>query len=322
MMSGPYPLAIAVGLSIGAHVAAALYVESVSNMSGSEDRPRFASAPIALASLSDAFGQAPAVPLAATNPAYVSDDSAAPQVAASYQTLPVPHFTAASTVSAASLLATAGAALDHTISSVNVTAFQPLSDLSSAVAATDSSSYLPPAIPAGNPWLTSDHITPPINVNSIDVSDHSESSARSQPNSSISPSAASSVTAMHSYPTESPAVHSAQPLQSENSHAGVEDAMIQYFRAIHGALSEALRYPDHARSLRHQGQATIDITVARDGSLLRSSLHESSGYASLDTASLDAARRARFAPAPQDAKGTELRFLVPLQFRLDFGAGY
>ncbi len=100
------------------------------------------------------------------------------------------------------------------------------------------------------------------------------------------------------------------------------DAMASYLQGVHGALQSALRYPAAARGRNRQGQATLDITLSREGRLLKHRLYASSGHASLDDASLQAARKARFAPAPPDLPGESFRFRVPLRFRLDGGAGY
>lgn len=101
-----------------------------------------------------------------------------------------------------------------------------------------------------------------------------------------------------------------------------DDAMASYLQGVHGALQSALRYPAAARSRQQQGQATLDITLSREGLLLEHRLHASSGSANLDDASLRAARRAQFAPAPPDLEGESFRFRVPLRFHLDSSERY
>ncbi|WP_374467707.1 energy transducer TonB, partial [Ferrovibrio sp.] len=76
-------------------------------------------------------------------------------------------------------------------------------------------------------------------------------------------------------------------------------------------------YPRAARLRRQEGTPRIAITLDTSGRLLALTLTESSGFALLDEAALDMARRAAPFPPPQFPRGTDrATFIVPVQFAL------
>ncbi len=76
-------------------------------------------------------------------------------------------------------------------------------------------------------------------------------------------------------------------------------------------------YPRAARLRRQEGMPRIALTLDSSGRLLALTLVESSGFALLDEAALDMARRAAPFPPPQLPRGTErATFIVPVQFSL------
>ncbi len=76
-------------------------------------------------------------------------------------------------------------------------------------------------------------------------------------------------------------------------------------------------YPRAARLRRWEGMPRIAITLDNSGRLLALSLAESSGFALLDEAALDMARRAAPFPPPVLPRGTDrATYIVPVQFAL------
>jgi len=84
-------------------------------------------------------------------------------------------------------------------------------------------------------------------------------------------------------------------------------------------LAEVCRapaYPEDARRLGHEGEVTLRIDVARDGSVARLEVVASSGYAELDAAALDAVRVWRFEPARCGGRAVAHTVRLPLRFSL------
>lgn len=76
-------------------------------------------------------------------------------------------------------------------------------------------------------------------------------------------------------------------------------------------------YPRAARLRRQEGTPRIALTLDTSGRLLALALAESSGFALLDEAALDMARRAAPFPPPQFPRGMDRgTFIVPVQFAL------
>jgi|GEM_PF-6689655 len=76
-------------------------------------------------------------------------------------------------------------------------------------------------------------------------------------------------------------------------------------------------YPRRSARLGHEGTARVEVRVARDGAIHSTTLVASSGFAALDEAALDAARRARYAPAMRDDRAIESFIVLPFEFRLE-----
>lgn len=77
-------------------------------------------------------------------------------------------------------------------------------------------------------------------------------------------------------------------------------------------------YPRAARLRRWEGMPRIAITLDNSGRLLALALAESSGFALLDEAALDMARRAAPFPPPVLPRGTDrATYIVPVQFALE-----
>ncbi|MGO9308807.1 MAG: energy transducer TonB [Spirochaetia bacterium] len=75
-------------------------------------------------------------------------------------------------------------------------------------------------------------------------------------------------------------------------------------------------YPGSARRAGFEGLVKVAATVDATGAVTTTEVLVSSGHASLDTAALEAVRRALFAPALQGGKPVSSRIVIPIRFRL------
>jgi TonB family protein len=77
------------------------------------------------------------------------------------------------------------------------------------------------------------------------------------------------------------------------------------------------RYPASLYAQRIQGNVTLRIFIDRDGRIRPEStrVHESSGYASLDSAAVMGSQELRFAPAKQNGDSVAVSILFPVFFR-------
>ena len=75
-------------------------------------------------------------------------------------------------------------------------------------------------------------------------------------------------------------------------------------------------YPAAARERGEQGEVTVEIAVAADGTVSEATTAESSGFAALDDAAIKAVRRAKFLPAKADGRPIAGRVRLKLLFRL------
>ena len=83
---------------------------------------------------------------------------------------------------------------------------------------------------------------------------------------------------------------------------------------VEAAIARSKAYPPAAASRGVAGDRRIEVSVARDGRLLRARLVRSSGSPILDRAGLAAARQARLPAAPPGCPGESFRFEVALAF--------
>ena len=75
-------------------------------------------------------------------------------------------------------------------------------------------------------------------------------------------------------------------------------------------------YPPEAIHQGHQGTVFVRTTVDHDGSVCKVVIHSSPGYAELDSASVAAARTARFAFVWSHGRAVRSELLMPIEFRL------
>lgn len=79
----------------------------------------------------------------------------------------------------------------------------------------------------------------------------------------------------------------------------------------------APKYPAEAVRQRHEGTVLLAFTIGSDGSPLDIRVAQSSGFAELDAAALDAARQWRFRALGPDGHATTASTRVPVRFHLD-----
>ncbi|MFN4276855.1 MAG: energy transducer TonB [Ferrovibrio sp.] len=106
-----------------------------------------------------------------------------------------------------------------------------------------------------------------------------------------------------------------QPALAQQTLA--QQAMPPYAPILLDWLGRHRDYPRAARLRRQEGMPRIGITLDTSGRILALTLVESSGFALLDEAALDMARRAAPFPPPQLPRGTDrATFIVPVLFAL------
>jgi protein TonB len=75
-------------------------------------------------------------------------------------------------------------------------------------------------------------------------------------------------------------------------------------------------YPAAAKRLGQEGTVRVLVEIGTDGTVIRDEVYSSSGHLLLDSAALDAVKKARFLPALKDGRPVIARILVPIRFRL------
>jgi len=104
---------------------------------------------------------------------------------------------------------------------------------------------------------------------------------------------------------------SARAAQDEARRASL---MARWGAGLRARVDRRKSYP--AAAGRAAGTAVVALEVHRSGRLVAASLARSSGNAALDSAALDAVRRAGpFPQAPRELEGTSFRFNLPVDFR-------
>ncbi|RDD63028.1 energy transducer TonB [Ferruginivarius sediminum] len=86
--------------------------------------------------------------------------------------------------------------------------------------------------------------------------------------------------------------------------------------AAPAAGNPAPSYPTRARRRGWEGRVVLEVAVAADGTVKAVEVRESSGYAALDRAALDAVRGWRFSPASEDGTSVADKVSVPVRFAL------
>jgi len=76
-------------------------------------------------------------------------------------------------------------------------------------------------------------------------------------------------------------------------------------------------YPRIARRMKYHGTVILDVEVLSEGRAGAISIHQSSGYESLDSAALQTVQTWRFVPARRQGQAITKSFLVPIKFSLE-----
>ena len=128
--------------------------------------------------------------------------------------------------------------------------------------------------------------------------------------------------ALEQAPIPQPLPISQSESRNETARTGLQDlsleqAILSWQQELLLHLERHKRYPRQARFRRITGITEIHFTMNRNGMLISSRLHDSSGARILDEAALDMVRRAQPLPTPPPEIGdTQLSILVPVRFSL------
>jgi protein TonB len=107
----------------------------------------------------------------------------------------------------------------------------------------------------------------------------------------------------------------APPGPSNDSLTSADD-LRRWQQALAAHLERYKTYPRQARLLRQQGVVSINITIDQAGRVIAATLHQSSGSAALDAATLDLIQRAPPLPKPPIAAQGTMNAVVPLRYQL------
>ncbi|UZE94565.1 energy transducer TonB [Alkalimarinus alittae] len=102
---------------------------------------------------------------------------------------------------------------------------------------------------------------------------------------------------------------------STGGDAGVSRS---YLAKLLAQLAQHKRYPLSSRRKAEEGIAILDFKISRTGRVLDFDIQKSSGFDALDKAVLVMLKRAEpFPPVPADIKGNNIRFTLPIAFKLN-----
>jgi TonB family protein len=77
------------------------------------------------------------------------------------------------------------------------------------------------------------------------------------------------------------------------------------------------QYPEELWDAQVEGQTTLRLFIAEDGSVDTVRVERTSGYAAFDSAALSGSRELRFEPATRGGKAVAAWFLLPVKFELN-----
>jgi protein TonB len=82
-------------------------------------------------------------------------------------------------------------------------------------------------------------------------------------------------------------------------------------------MNQPAAYPPMSRRLREEGRVLLDVHILADGSVGEVKLKQSSGFARLDEAALEAVRRWRYQPARRGDEAIAWWYVQPVAFALN-----
>jgi TonB family protein len=104
---------------------------------------------------------------------------------------------------------------------------------------------------------------------------------------------------------------------------GVEDgsggfgSKSNYLDMVRFKIENQKKYPYSAQQRQIQGQVTVEFEISLDGKITEPSVSKSSGYPSLDTAAIDAVKKASpFASPPRRFFNDAIHINLPIRFEL------
>ncbi len=110
------------------------------------------------------------------------------------------------------------------------------------------------------------------------------------------------------------------PQRSSESAVG-QGAFIEAAATSHGMPNRSPVYPWVARLRGWEGVVVLQVMVKADGRVERVGVAQSSGYALLDRAALEAVERWMFAPATRYGRSVPSEVELPVRFRLSSSRG-
>jgi pilus assembly protein CpaC len=100
-------------------------------------------------------------------------------------------------------------------------------------------------------------------------------------------------------------------------YSGVPREMIGYVQAVQERISQAIVYPQEAKTQGWEGTVKLGMLILRDGTLAFSLIKESSGYEVFDEAALATAKNsAPYAIFPADTNLQEINVTIPIVYSL------
>ena len=109
----------------------------------------------------------------------------------------------------------------------------------------------------------------------------------------------------------------AAPVQGASS-AAVSKAEQTWEGLVLAQIERKKRFPSEAERAGQQDLVYIDVTVDRRGRVLKAIVERSQHFPALDSAALDAIRRASPLPAPPNSEGGDtITFAVPIEFYIN-----
>ncbi len=100
--------------------------------------------------------------------------------------------------------------------------------------------------------------------------------------------------------------------------ANVPAYLAPYLQNVQKKISESIVYPLEARQTKQQGTVRLDLLILQDGTLLASSVRDSSGYFLLDKSAMETVKQSSpFGVFPQDVKSKQLSLSIPIVYQLE-----
>jgi protein TonB len=88
--------------------------------------------------------------------------------------------------------------------------------------------------------------------------------------------------------------------------------------SLRSAIEQMKSYPAMARARKQEGKVEVAFTLRKDGMITDISVTRSSSFTALDDAGANTlSKLARFQPIPDAVSETDLKLVLPIEFRLE-----